>query len=169
MRAVVERALGALRAELLTTLAVPDPSVIDVPALIERVFDTLGGHGQARLMAWLALANDDTRSARRERSAFFVQETAEIVHAQREARFAETGRRAPAFEDSLFAILLTTLALIGDALLGVSARASCGLEDPAAGRRFRSWFAELLVAHLAGEVAASPAKPPARGKSRARA
>jgi len=158
MRAVVERAFGALRTELLNTLAVPDPSAIDVPALIERVFDTLGGHGQARLMAWLALANDDTRGARRERSAFFVQETAEIVHAQREARFAETGRRTPAFEDSLFAILLTTLALIGDALLGESARASCGLDDPAAGRRFRTWFAELLVAHLAGEDAAAAAK-----------
>ncbi len=151
MRAVIERAFGALREELLAVLTTPDPSAIDGPALIERVFETLGGHGQARLMAWLALSGhaDDTR--RRDNGAFFIRELAQAVHTQRRSAFVGSGRRTPPFEDSLFAILLTTLALIGDALLGEPARASCGLEDPDAGRRFRKWFAEMLVAYLASD------------------
>ena len=149
MRALIERALGALRAELLATLTTSDPSQVDVPLLIERVFEILGAHGHVRLMAWLALAGDERRG-RRAGVPFFVREIAELTHRERLARYAEAGRRPPAFEDSLFAILLTTLALLGDALLGDAARASSGLDDPAAGRRFRQWFAQLLVAHLDG-------------------
>jgi AcrR family transcriptional regulator len=159
MRAVIERALGALREELLATLGTSNPSEIDVPAMIERVFETFGGHGQARLMAWLALAGEGRRG---DGGAFFVREIAEIVHRQRLAVYAEAGRPAPSFEDSVFAILLATLALIGDALLGEPARASSGLEDPGAGRRFRQWFAELLVAHLGGEPPSAAAERPPR-------
>lgn len=149
MRAVMERALGALREELLAALSAPDPSRVDVAMLIERVFEILGAHGQARLMAWLVLAGEERRG-RRAGATFFVREIAELTHRERLVRYAEARRRAPPFEDSLFAILLTTLALLGDALLGDAARASCGLDDPAAGRRFRQWFAALLVAHLDG-------------------
>lgn len=167
IRAVIDRALAGVREDVLATLAAPDPTRIDVAALIERVFETLGGHGQARLMAWLALA-DESRGARREGGAFFVRETAEAVHAQRTALNAAAGRPAPPFEDTFFAILLSSLALIGDALLGDTTRASSGLTDPAAGRRFRSWLAELLVAHLAGPVepAPAPAARPARTRKR---
>lgn len=169
MRAVIERALGALREEVLATLATPDPSEIDVAALIERVFETLGGHGQARLMAWLALAGEERRGGRRPAAAPFVRQIAETVHAQRVASRGAADHRAPPFEDSLFAILLVSFALIGDALLGETTRASSGL-DPASGRRFRNWFSELLVAHLAGDGAqAAPAKPAARRKARGRA
>lgn len=152
MRAVIERAMAGLREELLTTLAGTDPAEIDATALIEHVFEILGGHGQARLMAWLALAGDDRRGERRAGGALLVREIAEIVHAQRVTLYRGAGRRPPPFEDSLFAILLTSLALIGDALLGEPARASSGLEGAEAGRRFRRWFAELLASHLAGET-----------------
>jgi len=152
VRAVIDRALDALRKDVLATLATADPTDIDVAALIERVFDTLGRHGQARLMAWLALTvkpEDGPAGG----GTFFMREIAETVHAQRAAVHREAGLRTPPFEDSLFAILLTSLALMGDALLGERARESSGLEDPAAGRRFRRWFAELLVAYLSGELA----------------
>lgn len=166
IRAVIDRALGGLREEVLATLAVPDPTRIDVAALIERVFETLGGHGQARLMAWLALA-DESGGARREAGALFVRETAETVHVRRTALHEAAGRRPPPFEDTLFSILLTSLALLGDALLGETTRASSGIVDPAAGRRFRTWFAKLLVAHLAGgtEPAAEPATRQPRRRS----
>ncbi len=150
MRAVIERALGALRADVLSTLTSSDPSEIDVAMLIEHVFEILGVHGQARLMAWLALSGEEPRG-RREGMTFFIREIGELTHRERVARYTAAGREPPPFEDSLFAILLTTLALLGDALLGESARASSGLDDPAAGRRFRSWFAQLLVGHLDGK------------------
>lgn len=149
MRAVMERALGALREEVRAALTASDPARVDVAMLIERVFEILGAHGQARLMAWLVLAGEERRG-RHPGVTFFVREIAELTHRERLARHARSGRRPPPFEDSLFAILLTTLALLGDALLGDTARASSGLDDPAAGRRFRQWFAALLVAHLDG-------------------
>lgn len=148
MRAVMDRALRGLRTDLLTTLTTTDESHIDVAEQIEHVFEVLGGHGQARLMAWLALAGAAPRPARGGEFDFVIREIAHLVHARRAARYAEERRRAPAFEDTLFTILLTTLALLGDALLGEGARASGGLDDPAAGRRFRTWLAELIVAHL---------------------
>ncbi|MBX3024586.1 TetR/AcrR family transcriptional regulator [bacterium] len=150
LRAVMERALAALRADLLATLTTTGEAHIDVTAQIERVFDVLGGHGQARLMAWFALSGAPPERGRDQASDFFIRELATLVHQRRMARYAEQGRRPPADEDTLFTILLAALALLGDALLGASARESSGLDDPAAGRRFRTWFAQLLVAHLDG-------------------
>lgn len=157
MRAVVDRAFGSLREDVLAALTSSEPTEVDVAMLIEHVFEILGAHGQARLMAWLALSGEEPRG-RREGMTFFVREIAELTHAERTKRYTEAGRKPPPFEDSLFAILLTTLALLGDALLGESARASSGLDDPAAGRRFRQWFAQLLVSYLDGQLA--PAAPP---------
>jgi len=168
VRAVMDRALGALREELLATLGRPDPEAIDVAALLERVFETLGDHGAARLLAWLVLAGDEGRDRDRVGGAPFVREIAETVHARRRALYTRAGRRAPPFEDSLFAILLTSFALIGDALLGDVTRRSSGLVDPAAGRRFRAWFSQLLVAHLAeaGTPAAGAERAPRPGAGR---
>lgn len=168
VRAVIDRAMGALREELLASLDREDPSEIDTAALLERVFETLGGHGQARLMAWLALSGDERRGARRDAGAPLVREIAENVHARRVALHAAEGRRAPPFEDSLFAILLTSFALLGDAVLGETTRRSSGLDEGAA-RRFRTWFARLLVAHLAGEAMtpeADRARKPRRKRAR---
>jgi AcrR family transcriptional regulator len=150
LRAVMERALGGLRADLLATVTTTGPDHIDVAAQIEHVFDVLGRHGQARLMAWFALAGEAPRGDRDEEFDFFIRELATLVHQRRVERYAEDGRPPPPADDTLFTILLATLALLGDALLGDSARASSGLADPANGPRFRTWFAELIVAHLDG-------------------
>lgn len=151
LRAVMDRALAALRADLLATLTTTEDAHIDVAEQIEHVFEVLGGHGQARLMAWFALAGTPPTRRDDQEFDFFIREIATLVHQRRVAHYAEEGRGAPAAEDTQFTILLATLALLGDALLGESARASSGLDDPAAGRRFRTWFAQLLVAHLDGQ------------------
>ena len=150
LRAVMERALGGLRADLLATVTTTGPDHIDVAAQIEHVFDVLGRHGQARLMAWFALAGEAPRRDRDQEFDFFIRELATLVHQRRVEHYAEDGRPPPPADDTLFTILLATLALLGDALLGDSARASSGLADPANGPRFRTWFAELIVAHLDG-------------------
>lgn len=165
VRAVIDRALEALREDVLAALGATDVSQIDVAALVERVFETLGDHGQARLLAWLALAGDDRGRRRTRAGAPFVLAVAEVVHARRRAAWAAAGRRTPPFEDSLFAIHLASFALLGDALLGDATRASSGFAEPAiAGRRFRSWFARLLVGHLGREPAAG--ENPRRGRKR---
>jgi AcrR family transcriptional regulator len=151
LRAVMERALTGLRADLLATLTTTGPDHVDVAEQIEHVFDVLGRHGQARLMAWFALAGEaPRRGGRDEEFDFFIRELATLVHRRRVERYAEEHRPPPPADDTLFTILLATLALLGDALLGESARASSGLADPANGPRFRKWFAELIVTHLDG-------------------
>jgi AcrR family transcriptional regulator len=150
LRAVMERALAQLRADLRAAITTTRDHHIDVAEQIEHVFDVLGSHGQARLMAWFALAAAPGQARGERDFDFFIRELATLVHERRVARYAEQGRPAPDAEDTLFTLLLAALALLGDALLGESARANSGLDDPAAGRRFRTWFAQLLVAHLDG-------------------
>ena len=150
LRAVMDRALSGLRADLLATVTSTGRDHIDVAEQIEHVFDVLGRHGQARRMAWFALAGERPERRGDEEFDFFIHELATLVHQRRVERYAEEDRPAPPVEDTLFTILLATLALLGDALLGESARASSGLLDDDAGPRFRKWFAELIVAHLDG-------------------
>ena len=156
MRAVTARALAALEADLIHRLADPSDDV-DAAALLERVFETLGNRGQARLVAWLVLTGlGDLPNV----AAFrLVRAVAELVHARR----VEAGHASREdFEDSLFAIMLAASALIGDAILGAQVRASAGLaQDRNADQRFRRWLAELLVQHLDRN---SPAKAPAPSK-----
>jgi AcrR family transcriptional regulator len=142
MRAVTARALASLEADLVGRLA--DPADVDGAALLDRVFETLGDRGHARLVAWLVLTGlgDPPRGA----GVRVVRAVAELVHARRVA----AGRAKPGdFEDSLFSILLAATALFGDAIVGPQVRASAGLEqDPAADQRFRRWLADLLIHHL---------------------
>lgn len=147
LRAVIERAMQALELDLIRALAEPELDRIDVAALMERIFDTLGAHGQARMLAWLALSDDGARRQEGE-AGRFLRAIAELVHARRRAALGSVGR-APAFEDTQFSVMLAGLALIGEALLGPGIRASSGLsDDPEAARRFRAWLADLLVEHL---------------------
>lgn len=150
LRAVMERSLTALREDLLSAVTRTREDHIDVAEQIEHVFDVLGRHGQARLMAWFALAGERPQQPREQEFDFLIRELAALVHQRRVARYDEEKREPPAAEDTVFTILLATLALLGDALLGESARTSSGLDENA-GPRFRKWFAGLIVAHLDGQ------------------
>jgi AcrR family transcriptional regulator len=159
MRAVTTRALAALEAELLRRLA--DPTDVDAAALLDRVFETLGDRGHARLVAWLVLTGLSEAPA--EVGVPLVRAVAEAVHAR---RIAEGRATRAEFEDSLFTILLAATALFGDAIVGPQMRASAGLaQDPGADQRFRAWLAELLTHHL---DRSTPSRAPSPGK-RARA
>ncbi|HYB13706.1 MAG TPA: hypothetical protein VEG67_09545 [Myxococcota bacterium] len=155
MRAVTGRALASLEADLVRRLE--DPKDVDGAVLLERVFETLGDRGHARLVAWLVLTGlGDVPTAA---GVDLVRAVAELVHARRVA-----GGRATAadFEDSLFVIMLAATALFGDAILGAQVRASAGLaQDRQADQRFRAWLAELLTHHLDRP---SPGKAPLKRK-----
>ncbi len=156
MRAVTERALATLEADLVRRLADPTDDV-DGAALLDRVFETLGDRGHARLVAWLVLTGlgDVPPGA----GVRVVRAVADLVHARRVAG----GHATPAdFEDSLFTIMLAATALFADAIVGPQVRASAGLAlDRDADRRFRAWLANLLTHHL---DRALPAKAHAPGK-----
>jgi AcrR family transcriptional regulator len=150
VRAVTARGLEALQADLLATLSERDVQRIDVAALVERVFSTLGEHGQARMLAWLALSDRPDGRTLASEAGPFLRAVSEVVHAHRAQARRPSDPVAP-FEDSRFVVMLAATALIGDALLGTAIRASSGLsEDPDASRRFHVWLAELVVRHLSG-------------------
>jgi AcrR family transcriptional regulator len=159
VEAVIDRALDALLAELVASVAAPGGEV-DVAELLERTERTLAGGGAARLGAWLLLTQQRGRG--RPRGPTLLRDLARAVHARRN-RAARQGLVSEAsYEDAVFRVLLGAAALFGDALAGAQLRASAGLaDDPAAARRFRSWLARILVGAL-------PAAEPEPGRRRPR-
>lgn len=144
VRAVVERAIESLERDLVAHLqsaaAAPDGT-----AMLDRVFETLVGRGHARLMAWLLLAGYDPLPSAATRTHWSM--IAQVTHAIRKQRAA--GKQAPSLEDTQFTIVLSALALFGQAIAGPATFGMAGLDgDPDVGRKFRAWLAALLARHL---------------------
>ncbi len=140
--AVVQRALGVLQADILRAWEKEPFGPPDAAALLRRVEATLGDEGHARLVVWLAL---EGRSA--PDPAQIVGALAGVMH---DRRLRETGGDAPR-EDTTFLVMLVTLALIAEAIVGVGVRESAGLgDDPTAKKRFHDWLAALITRHMHG-------------------
>ncbi len=139
IRAVVERAIESLEADLILALRVAP--LTDVPAvldLVERSFRALVDGGHARVLAWLLLSGEEIRPG-----VTRVRTIAEVAH---ERRLRMEGRDPPAaLEDTIFRMLTVSLTIFGEAIAGPAMRASAGVDDPQAGARFREWLARLVV------------------------
>lgn len=135
--AVVERATQRLQEDLMRALsagdAPPDPA-----ALLDRVFETLFTRGHARLVAWLVLSGYDPFRGKALRSGWSA--IADVTHQLR-------GSRQATPEDTQFTILLSALALFGQAIAGKATFKMAGLGADAE-PRFRAWLGELLRDHL---------------------
>jgi AcrR family transcriptional regulator len=148
IHAVAERAIETLEDDLVDALATHDPTQPPDPMmLLSRVRETLRDRGHARLLAWLLLSG--FRPFASERSRANWKRIAEITHDGR-TKMLE-GFRAPSYEDTVFTLVLSSLALFGEALAGPSVFMSAGLDaDPSAPERYRQWFAQLIFTHMAG-------------------
>jgi AcrR family transcriptional regulator len=172
MRALAEHVVERLEAELLAGLraAASESTVLE---LIERVFESLGDAGQARLLAWRALSGGEP--PRGHAAPTLLGALADLVHQRRGDLARELGRPAPPREDSEFVVWLASAAILGDGVAGPVFDRSFGRgpEAPEARRRFRAWLARLLVAHegvtppRAG-ARGSPSGAGARPRGRAR-
>jgi AcrR family transcriptional regulator len=135
--ALVERALAGFGREMATALATPaGTTIFDGIESFWRVF----GEGRyAQLLAWLAL------SGRAPAERGDMQPFAEMLHAARVRSDVAAGRPPAALNSTRFAIVLMTVALFGDALVGRYVRRRLGLRaDAATDRRFRVWLANLI-------------------------
>ncbi|HEY5147050.1 MAG TPA: hypothetical protein VII82_09800, partial [Polyangiaceae bacterium] len=143
--AVIEQAIVGLQEDLVRSLSeTPQGDKPDTPALFERVFETLHDRGYGRLMAWLLLSGYDPFN---ETARANWTRIGEASHGIRTKRFK--GRRKPLYEDTMFAIVLSALALFGQAIAGQSTLRVAGFgDDPDAPRRFRQWLAALLAKHM---------------------
>jgi AcrR family transcriptional regulator len=148
VQAVVQRALAGLRDEIVRVVSERTIDASEGAELVRLVAATLGDRGHARLMAWLALEDHTPDDAPQ-----LLRGLAGAMHAR---RVAETGAEAPP-EDTLFMVLLVSLALFGEGVLGEAMRRSAGLEgDPSAPARFHAWLARLIEQHLHGPGLVEP-------------
>jgi AcrR family transcriptional regulator len=148
VEAVVERAIHALERELIAMITVADGEWLDPATLLGRVADTLGARGQARLLAWLVLTGHRPFGSRESRQSW--ARIAESTHALR-LRVAPRGGQPPPYEDTLFTVILSCLALFGEALAGEAVFDNAGLANDSTARpRFRDWLGGVLLRHMAG-------------------
>lgn len=151
LQALAQAGLSALQEDLLQALARPPQEVGGAEAILDRVFETLGNRGHARLLTWLALSGragpgDD------EPPEPMIRTLADRVHTQRLTLARDAGGAAPDPEDTVFSVVLVAVALLGDAVLGDGVRRSAGLpDDDATRRRFRAFLGRLVSAHLTGD------------------
>lgn len=138
LEALESRAMASLRDDLLRPGSTGEA--------LDRVFETLGDQGHARLLAWWALSGSTPDGpGEAEGEPPMMRELAESVLEDLRAARAESGGPAPDADDAVFAVRLAAAALFGEALLGPLLSRSGGLPDgPETSVRFRRWLAELL-------------------------
>lgn len=163
MRALAGHVVARLETELLAGLRAA-ASQTTVLELIERVFESLGDAGQARLLAWRALSGDEPPPGSGG-GPKLLGALAELVHERRSALARELGRAAPPREDSEFVVWLAAAATLGDGVAGPVFDRSFGRGSEAAAtrRRFRAWLARLLVSHEGVTPPRAGAPGPRRG------
>lgn len=157
VEAVVDRALASLQERVIASFAAGGFEAGEGAALVRQIMTTLGDRGHARLMAWLTL---EGRAP--EDPAKLLSTLAAVMHGR---RLAVTDSHAPP-EDTLFLVMLVSLALFGEGVLGASVLDSAGLaRDDQARERFHGWIVRLVEAHLHGPGlvdAPAPARTGAR-------
>jgi len=153
--AVVHRSMLALETELVACFTTNvDPA--EIPGTLDRIDEVMRHRGQARLLAWLALVQPGAADKKESR----LGDLTAAIHAARNAM----GSSAP-LEDSVFGVLLASVSLFGVALIGPALLRMIGAsDDEATLRRFRLWFAGLLVHHVGMEAA--PVATPTKAKRR---
>ena len=78
-----------------------------------------------------------------------LRELTSLVHTKREDFRQGEGMSPAGREDSEFIVRLTAAAMLGDGIFGPFLDAMTGhADDPDVRRRFRAWFARLLLEHL---------------------
>jgi AcrR family transcriptional regulator len=145
VQAVVERAVGALHADLIGTFAttLADAKGVQAAELLHRIAETLADRGQARLIAWLILSKREPPELS---TQVRLRRVVEGAHAFRKARSARSDLE---LGDTAFIVELTAFALLGDAVFGERMRKLEGLSrEHNASRDFRVRLARLLEAQL---------------------
>lgn len=149
LQEVCSRALLTLETELIEVFSSQEGRPEIAPTL-HRIDEVLRGRGQARLIAWLTLTQPSEEGNAKSRLA-------DVIKALHAARAADAPRAS--FEDTAFAVLLASSAMVGASLLGPGLFAMAGLPsgEPTL-KKFREWFAALMVDH-AERVDGAPRKP----------
>jgi AcrR family transcriptional regulator len=146
MRALARSAIGALNEDVLQAIVDRRHGPSPAPVL-DRIFETLGESGHARLLAWAALSPHTPQPGDDEHQ--LLRRLAEAIRERTAADARRGGGIAPSAGEIVFVVRLTAAAMLGDALLGSVLSRSAGLADHASvDRRFRLWLARVLEERL---------------------
>lgn len=153
MRDLSLHSLRALNEDLVAALR--GSSDRELTGWLDRVVETLGDRGHARLLAWSLLTGrlgeaDEPANVDAGQESQLLRDLARAVHERRVDLAGPDAEEDIALEDSIFAVQFAAAALLGDALMGPLLRRSAGVDPSDASReRFRVWFGrrigELLV------------------------
>lgn len=139
VEAVADRALRGLQADLVARFSdaskLPDPK-----ESLDAVFSVLGDRGHARLVAWLTLSG---LSRPTKESRAYWTTVIDAVHGLRTKVVPKALR-----EETTFVLMLSALALFGEALIGEPMFQDASV-DKAGRARFRAWLGELMLRTLA--------------------
>jgi AcrR family transcriptional regulator len=146
VHAVIEKAITGLQEDLVRSLGeTQQGEAPDAAALFEHVYETMHDRGYGRLMAWLLLSGHDPFN---EQSRANWAEIGKVTHALRLKRCPKS-KPKPTYEDTLFTVVLSALALFAQAIAGRSTFRVAGLDaDARTEKRFRKWLADVLTTHM---------------------
>lgn len=144
VRAVATRAVRALEDELVAVIAGGEVDEHAAAGMFARVLEVLGERRHARTLAWLYLARADETEDIVDHGAQ-LRRLADVVHANRKAHL---GDETPEYQDTLFAVMLASLALFGHAVANPMLSSNAGV-DP---REFLRWLTRLLMRYLDGSI-----------------
>ncbi|HET6613947.1 MAG TPA: TetR/AcrR family transcriptional regulator [Kofleriaceae bacterium] len=140
VRAVAQRAVRSLENDLVAVIAGGDVDEQAATGLFERVLEVLGERRHARTLAWLLLARTDETEDVLDYGAQLGR-LAAVVH---QNRTAHLGDRTPEYQDTLFAVMLASLALFGHAIANPMLSTHAGVNP----REFLHWLTRLLLRYL---------------------
>jgi AcrR family transcriptional regulator len=150
VEAIILRGIARLQAQILKGW--PSAKEPDIEGVLERLYEVASQRGMARLLAWLILSGQSSRTMK----PGLLKPAAERMHAGRVRRAQDEGRRSPQLEETMFAATHLFILVLGDSLFGPSARRAIGLGSGAdSTRRFRRWLSRVV------ERMASPRPAPA--------
>ena len=142
-QALAQDALDALEADLMTALAQPAADV-SAATVLERVLETVGGSGHARLFAWRALSMEAPLPEDRDQE--LLRGLIEGLDQWRARLARERGDDPPGRREASFLVRLVGAALAGEAMLGPIFDLRAELDEECdAQADFRTWLAENLA------------------------
>jgi hypothetical protein len=144
VNAVITRSLERMHVRLVEAIAASSGEAGQVAGMLENVHEALHASGHARVLLWLALEGHriDAPEAR-------LANVVDAAHALRTAQARAKRERPPSREDTVYVVVLASLALVAGAVMGPTLLENSGLaDDDATSARFRAWLARLLSEHL---------------------
>lgn len=147
VEALVERTMLGLARDLVEAIRARD-AVASAPVTLQRVFETLGDRGHARLLIWRVLCGLTRPGHSLEGT--LLRQLIDALHERRTALHRERGAGAPARNDTAFTSLLATFAIIGETAVGQLVLGDDGVGMSRS--EFRRHLVDLVLERLVGDT-----------------